>query len=313
MKQVHALIENRSVAAYLGMAVGDALGSTLEFMTPSEIKEKYGIFSEIIGGGWLKLKPGQVTDDTTMSLALGDSILQKKGIYPHAIAQAFSDWLTEKPVDVGNTVRKGIIHYRYSGIPIVPESDSDAGNGACMRTLPIALSTLFQNETRIRLHSRDQTHITHNNGISDAATECIIFLIQDALLGADKFELRDKWITPLINKYPIFEYKREQKDNPSGYIVDTIQAVFQAFLNNNSFESSLIDVVNRGGDSDTTGAILGMLAGSYYGLADIPKKWLDRLDSNIAQTCELQARALLTLAISNDEAIRKPDYLVANG
>lgn len=68
-------IADRAVAAYLGLAIGDALGATVEFMTPAEIRHQYGTHREMRGGGWLRLKPGQVTDDTTMSLALGRAIL----------------------------------------------------------------------------------------------------------------------------------------------------------------------------------------------------------------------------------------------
>jgi ADP-ribosyl-[dinitrogen reductase] hydrolase len=82
---------------------------------------------------------------------------------------------------------------------------------------------------------------------------------------------------------------------PTGYIVETLQAVFQAFFTTDSFEECLIDVVNRGGDSDTTGAIAGMIAGSYYGIDAIPKRWLAQLDSAVAQACESQAKALLAL------------------
>ncbi|MES9842986.1 MAG: ADP-ribosylglycohydrolase family protein, partial [Candidatus Thiodiazotropha endolucinida] len=69
-------MEQRAFGAYLGLAVGDALGATTEFLTPREIREKHGVHDRICGGGWLRLKPGQVTDDTEMSLALGQSIIE---------------------------------------------------------------------------------------------------------------------------------------------------------------------------------------------------------------------------------------------
>ena len=103
-----AFMQPRAVAAYLGLAIGDALGATVEFMTPREIRALFGTHDEICGGGWLRLKPGQVTDDTTMSLALGQSILSAGGIDALNVAQAFDAWMRAKPVDIGNTVRRGI-------------------------------------------------------------------------------------------------------------------------------------------------------------------------------------------------------------
>jgi ADP-ribosylglycohydrolase len=74
------VVENRALAAYLGFAIGDALGATVEFMTKREVAAQYGVHREIVGGGWLKLAPGQVTDDTEMALALGRSIIRTGGL-----------------------------------------------------------------------------------------------------------------------------------------------------------------------------------------------------------------------------------------
>ena len=96
------------------------------------------------------------------------------------------------------------------------------------------------------------------------------------------------------SKKYIFTKKREE--NPSGFLPDTLRAVFQAFSRTDGFEAALIEVVNRGGDADTTGAILGMIAGALYGKAAIPKRWLNALDQDIHQACERQALQLLEFA-----------------
>ena len=105
----------RAQAAYLGLALGDALGGTVEFMTPREILEAHGEHRDIKGGGWLRLRKGQVTDDTEMSLALGEAILSAGRIDGESVAASFSAWMRTKPVDIGNTVRRGIVHYRRTG------------------------------------------------------------------------------------------------------------------------------------------------------------------------------------------------------
>lgn len=307
------LYRDKAIGAYLGLAIGDALGATVEFMTASEIKLQYGKHQDITGGGWLNLKPGQITDDTSMSLALGQCILENQGVNAYAIAHTFSDWLRSNPIDVGNTVRRGIVHFRYGGNPVVPENEFDAGNGACMRTLPIAISTLFLTEDQIRNYSKHHTHTTHNHVLSDAATECVLLMIQDALLGSKKSTLKSKWVEPMLEENPVLAFENTRKENPSGYIVETLQAVFQAFFENSNFEDSLIDVVNRGGDADTTGAILGMLTGAYYGVAAIPNHWLSSLDSNIRLACEQQASDLLNFALTSNQAAIGPNDIAVNG
>jgi ADP-ribosyl-[dinitrogen reductase] hydrolase len=292
-------LEQRAIAAYLGLAIGDALGATVEFMTPREIKVEYGVHRDISGGGWLKLKPGQVTDDTTMSLALGEAILARQAIDPHAIGAAFDMWMRAKPVDIGNTVRRGILNFRSTGAISVEPNEHDAGNGACMRVLPLALATFGQSSEQIATAVKLQAHLTHNNPLSDAGTLCVVQMIQMALAGATRLDLLFGPVRALIQQYPQFVFRQRNADNPSGYIVHTLRAVFQAFIDTDSFEACLIDVVNRGGDADTTGAIAGMIAGAYYGLETIPGRWLKSLDMETARHCRQQATALLTLSARN--------------
>ncbi|MDD5058862.1 MAG: ADP-ribosyl-[dinitrogen reductase] hydrolase [Sideroxydans sp.] len=289
---------DRAIAAYLGLAIGDALGSTVEFMLPREIKAKYGTHDKLIGGGWLHLKPGQVTDDTTMSLALGNAILAQGKVDALAAAHAFDDWMRAKPVDIGNTVRRNLLQFRKTGNPEAPYSEHDAGNGAAMRVLPVALATLAKTATEVCAANRAQAHVTHHSALSDAACECLIFMVQDALRGADKNHLLHTHAHPLAAKFPEFKFRAvRQSQNPSGYVADTLQAVFQSFFDTDDFRGCLIDVVNRGGDADTTGAIAGMLAGALYGLDEIPEAWLKKLDANIALACTAQARGLVQLVL----------------
>ncbi len=287
---------DRAIAAYLGLAIGDALGSTVEFMTPREIAAQHGVHDTLCGGGWLHLKPGHVTDDTTMSLALGESILGGGRVEALAAAQAFDVWMHAKPVDIGNTVRRNLLQFRKTGNPEAPYSDHDAGNGAAMRVLPVALATLDQPEESVRAASRAQAHVTHHCALSDAACECLIFMVQDALRGADKNHLLHTYVHPLVAQYPEFRFRAvRQSQNPSGYVVDTLQAVFQSFFDTDDMYDCLVDVVNRGGDADTTGAIAGMLAGALYGRGGIPDAWLGTLDADTRRACETQAWALLAL------------------
>jgi len=296
----------KGIAAYLGLAIGDALGATVEFLTPNEIRHQHGVHRDITGGGWLRLKAGRVTDDTTMSLALGESILEHGGVDAGHAAAAFDAWMRAKPVDIGNTVRRNLIQFRKTGNPEAPASEHDAGNGAAMRILPVALACYGRPPETAIFASRAQAHVTHHNELSDAACETLLFMVHDLLASRDAGEVQRERADELVRRHPVFAYGKKRVDNPSGYIVDTVQAVFQAFFSTASFEECLLDVVNRGGDADTTGAIAGMLAGARYGREAIPARWLKALDPQVASQCSNQGRALLTQASSGAASDRIP-------
>ncbi len=288
-------LQSHAVGAYLGLAVGDALGATVEFMTPREIQERHRIHRDMIGGGWLRLRRGQVTDDTEMSLSLGNAILCAGRVEAQSIAAAFSDWMRGKPVDIGHTVRRGISQYRHTGATEMPENDYDAGNGACMRSLPIALCTLGADAETVAQANRIQAHITHHNPVGDAGTLTVIRMVQSALLGGSVGDLKTL-AESLVDAQPQYRYDRRRMENPGGYLVDTLKAVFQALFSTDSFEGALVDVVNRGGDADTTGAILGMIVGALYGPEVIPQRWLKTLEPGISAACRAQAQGLLRLS-----------------
>ena len=286
-------VHRRALGAYLGLAVGDALGATVEFMTPREIQTQYGMHRSIIGGGWLKLRPGQVTDDTEMSLALGQAILDCGGWDTRAAADAFVRWLKSKPVDCGGTCRRGIRRYMLHGSLEGPPNEGDGGNGACMRNLPITLATLGDDETFERA-TLAQCRITHHHGLSDAATLALGRMTRKLLTGGGIKACREE-ANALIAAHRVFRFDPYPK-RASAYIVDTVQTVLYFFFRTDSYESCVTEVVNRGDDADTTGALAGMLAGAAYGVGDIPARWLKKLDAEVARQIEVQTEGLLALA-----------------
>jgi ADP-ribosyl-[dinitrogen reductase] hydrolase len=286
-------IHSRALGAYLGLAVGDALGATVEFMTPREIHDRYGIHRKIIGGGWLKLEPGQITDDTGMSLALGAAIISSQGFNTKTAADAFVDWLKSKPVDCGATCRRGIRRYMLNGSLEAPPNEGDAGNGACMRNLPLALATLGDDK-KFAGETLEQCHITHHHPLSDAASLALGRMTQQLLMGGGIKACRFIANT-LISNYPAFRFDPYPK-RASAYIVDTVQTVLYYFFRTDGFESCVTQVVNQGDDADTTGALAGMLAGAAYGAQDIPAYWLKKLDPEVRLAIEAQTEELLKLA-----------------
>jgi ADP-ribosyl-[dinitrogen reductase] hydrolase len=298
-----ARLFDHALGAYLGLALGDALGATVEFMTAREIAQRHGVHRELTGGGWLHLKPGQVTDDTTMSLALGDALV----LGHHAgrpfdaglIAQAFEAWLRSKPVDCGNTCRRGIVRYMADGSTEGAESDGDGGNGALMRNLPVVLATLGAPKLMVQASIR-QAHITHHHPLSDAATLAFGDMLQVLITHPEPelvMPLCGHIADALVAQHPAFRF------NPypglaSAYVVDTVQTVLHHFFHGHDAESTMVATVNQGGDADTTGALVGMLVGARWGASALPARWLRKLDPAIKLAITDQTSSLLALSLS---------------
>ena len=286
-------LADRALGAYLGLAVGDALGATVEFMTASEIRYKYVSHASMVGGGWLNLRPGQVTDDTEMSLALGHSILRRKGFDLKDVADSYVTWLRGRPVDVGNTCRRGIRRYMTLGTLEAPPSDGDGGNGACMRNLPVALATLGD-DAAFERWTLAQCHLTHNHPYSDAATLTLGRMVREMLTGTGAEGARLE-ADLLAERHKPFRFANYRGPS-SAYIVDTACTVLHHYFTTGTYRDCLVAVVNQGGDADTTGALAGMLAGATYGVDAIPREWLFRLDAGVASAIRQQTEGLLALS-----------------
>ena len=284
---------DRALGAYLGFAVGDALGATVEFMTANEIEAKHGKHCRIIGGGWLKLEPGQVTDDTEMTQCVGRAIVDRGGWDVRAVCDAFAEWLRKVPVDVGNTCRRGIRRYILDGSVSTPPNEGDAGNGACMRNLPVALATL-NDPIAFRDWTLEQCHITHNHPLSDDGTLALGRMVQRLVKGGGVIDCRQE-AQALARIHPQFRFER-YNGHCSAYIVDTIRTVLHFYFLTDSVRSCVIETVNVGGDADTAGAFAGMLSGATYGVKSIPVAWLRTLDRVVVKEIHRQVTALLRIA-----------------
>jgi ADP-ribosyl-[dinitrogen reductase] hydrolase len=289
---------DRALGAYLGLAVGDALGATVEFMTKGEIQEKYGLHKKMIGGGWLHLAPGQITDDTEMCLCLGRALRNKKGFDIVEVCEQFAAWLKTGPVDVGNTCRRGIRRYITHGTVDGGFCDGDGGNGAAMRNLPVAIATVGRPDL-LEEWTIAQSHVTHNHPLSDDAGLALGRMVHGLLKGLGMKEAREE-ARKLVEKHKIFKFET-YRGLSSAYVVDTMQTVLHFYFVTDSFKSCLIEVVNQGGDADTTGALAGMLAGATYGVNEIPSAWLGKLDKAIVEEIKAQVAALLDIAAANEQ------------
>ena len=286
-------VRDRARGAFLGLALGDALGATVEFMLPGEIRAIHGVHSEIVGGGWLKLRPGAVTDDTQMSIWLGRAIANGGRWDLRRAAVHLAAWLRTGPADVGHTVRRGLRRFVLEGTLEGPPSPGDAGNGAAMRMLPVALATLADHEAMSRA-AIEQGRLTHHHPLSDAACVHVGELVHLACLGLGMPRLR-RASDAFVADHPEFTFS-PYAGLSGGYVVETLATVLHFLHGARSFEETLVGVVNHGGDADTTGAIAGAIAGAYHGVNNLPRRWLRRLDPEVREEAEWLGDQLVALS-----------------
>lgn len=290
-------MENKIKDGIIGFAIGDALGVPGEFITREELK-KNPIIS-MTEGGVHKQPIGSFSDDTSMTLATIDSIIENKKIVPEDIAQKFVNWFrkaeytaTNKTFDIGDTTRQAIAKYELNidiAIKCGGVGEYDNGNGSLMRMLPIAYYiyyTQVKNENNIYQIVRDISSITHAHEISILGCYIYIKYCMFILSGMDKMEAYNKIKEQDYNMFSpdsLSKYDRilnsdisllsENKVFSNGYVVHTLEAVFWLFLNSKDYNKTILKAVNLGEDSDTVAAITGSLLGIYYGLDSIRDEW----------------------------------------
>lgn len=280
--------QNRCRGALVGFLVAESLGSTTEFMAQQEVKEQYGVHQEITGGGLFDWPKGSITDDGDMTLCVARSLVACGGYNLQDIASRFVDWYNSDPVDMGSTVRAGINRYIRTKELQRPYAEDQAGNGGFMRELPLILYFAERRDAMLQAVV-EQARLTHNHPESDSGCRCYADLVAAALQGADNSAL---W--QLAKQYPLFPPEM-YNNKAGGYIVETMRTVLHWFFSTISFEDAVIGTVNMGQDADTCGAIVGGLAGAYYGYEEIPQRWIEALDQEVLTEALQLADALLEM------------------
>lgn len=260
-----------------GLAVGDALGGTTEFMSEREIKERYGRINEIIGGGCWNLKPGETTDDTEMTICVLKGIIASPQNPIKEIGKEFLRWWKTDPKDIGITVQTAFNFYQGDWFQAAEKAHDEldgksAGNGTLMRCLPVALA--YSDLQKINEVSALQSQMTHYDDLASEA--CIIYnRIASRLLNGEALEQAIQAET----KHTRYASSgvREPDCPPDGYVVHTMEWVLYWLLSSNSFEEVVIGAANMGNDSDTISAIAGGLKGIEIGFRKIPSRFTDKL------------------------------------
>ncbi len=283
--------QERFKGAFIGLAIGDALGGPTEFMSREELRAKHGKVTDMIGGGWLHLKPGEYTDDTQMAERMANAIVDKKGFDLEAIGAQFVEWLDTDPKDVGGLTRQalelkrmGVPAEQAGQIPWVMSGYENAGNGSVMRAAPVGLLTAFQSTADIDATARASSAVTHADPRCTYGTAAIN-LATSMIVKGEK-DVLDKVAAYLADKSPVLsEAILATKDmtaeelRTSGYSVHTVQAAFWALHHATNYVDGIVTVSNLGEDTDTAGATAGILLGAKFGLEGIPKSWRDQLQN----------------------------------
>ena len=285
---------DRYRGALLGLAAGDALGTTLEFRAPGTFEP----IDDMNGGGPFNLRPGEWTDDTSMALCLAESLIECCEFDPVDQLARYVRWKREgyhssngRCFDVGGTVRAALARFERHSEPWCGRTDEmSAGNGSIMRLAPVPLFFASTPEIAVA-RSADSSRTTH--GAREAIDSCRYFagLIVGALQGTPKGELLGPLFTPvpgLWDREPLapkvkavaagsFLEREPPRIRGSGYVVESLEAALWAFAKSRSFEHGALLAVNLGHDADTTGAVYGQIAGAYYGIEGIPERWRSKL------------------------------------
>lgn len=271
----------------LGLAVGDALGTTLEFKAPGS----FAPIDDMVGGGPFELQPGQWTDDTSMALCLAHSLLYRQGFDAADQMNRYCNWYrhgylssTGTCFDIGNTVRAALERYLQGG-PAFSGSDDPraAGNGALMRLAPVAMFYAHRPD-ELAERAADSSRTTHAAAEALDASRLFAFQLRAALLGEDRAQVlqptgASPMQTPALRALAIRAHAAvpATQIRGTGYVVDALSAALWCFATTECFADAVLRAANLGDDADTTAAICGQLAGAFYGVEGIPAAWRARV------------------------------------
>ena len=307
----------------LGLAAGDALGTTLEFRPPGS----FAPIDDMVGGGPFGLAPGQWTDDMSMAFCLAESLVERKGFDLRDQIERYVRWYrtgyrssTGHCFDIGNTVRDALVRFERTGEPCSGCSDPhSAGNGSIMRLAPVPLF-YSQHPRQAIAKSGESSLTTHGTKTAIDACHYLGALLVGAVNGVQKDTLLSDRYCPVpghwdanplaaeIDEIAAGSFKRRQPPEVkgTGYVVKSLEAALWAFYRSDSFREGCLLAVNLGNDADTTGAVYGQLAGAYYGEQGIPEAWRAKL--TYRELIESLAEQLFILATSKSRLQKAPGH-----
>lgn len=301
-----ALRQDRSKGCLVGLAVGDAIGTTLEFRPPGTFKP----ITDMVGGGHFCLKKGYWTDDTSMALCLGHSLVESQGFDANDQMQRYCDWLDNGYMssigtcfDVGVSVSSALRRFQKSGEPFSgSKARWSSGNGSIMRLAPIPIFYQYQPPQAMHFGG-ESSRTTHASPLCIDACRYLSLLLVNLLQGVDKSAVLSLDYQPQTDELALimagdFAHKSYESLTGSGYVIESLESALWCFLNTDSLEACVLAAANLGNDADTTAAIAGQLAGAYYGHQGIRQDWLLALHQH--DEIAALADSLHALALQNN-------------
>ena len=304
MEQEDAMLD-RYMGCLYGLACGDAVGTSVEFSPRGSFAE----LTDMVGGGPFHLTAGWWTDDTSMALCLAESLCARRGFDARDQMGRYVNWWkwgylssTGTCFDIGMTVCAALQRFIDSNEPMSGSaSPATAGNGSLMRLAPVPM--LYRANRKAVAHfCQESSRTTH--AAPEALECCALFglLICNALTGSDKESVFEIASAPFVEPKVIALAERMYRDKPreqikgSGYCVESLEAALWCFESTSSFEAAVLRAANLGDDADTTAAIVGQLAGAFYGLSRIPASWRQKL--YLSDDIKALATSLYQLSLS---------------
>lgn len=276
-------VTDKLLGSFIGLAVGDAVGTTVEFKD----RDTFTPLTDMVGGGPFRLPVGYWTDDTSMALCLAESLVLNPKLSKVDLLERFNQWMTEGYnsstgicFDIGNTTRVAIYNFAQNGLTVNNEQFFMAGNGSIMRLVPAIICHYDNLEESIRV-SREQSLTTHAAPNCVDSCELMANIIHNAFYAETKddvlnVEIKDNWAIEVQEILRTLDAPRDHISS-SGFVIHTLRAACWCFVNTDNFKDAILLAANLGDDADTVAAVTGQIAGAYYGLSGIPKDWQDKL------------------------------------
>jgi len=271
----------------LGLAAGDAVGTTVEFKP----RGTFTPLTDMLGGGPFGLRPGEWTDDTSMALCLATSLAEMGEFDVRDQMERYCRWLDNgylssngRCFDIGSTVRQALNRYKHTGDPYSGSTDRmSAGNGSLMRLAPVVLF-FYPDNKQAQHYAIESSRTTHGTQECLDACSCFAELLYRALAGMDRLNLLqtpflEEISSPAVRAIAKGDYLSKSRNaiRGTGYVVNSLEAALWCFGQTDSFRAAILMAANLGDDADTTAAICGQIAGAYYGEAGIPTEWLEQM------------------------------------
>jgi ADP-ribosyl-[dinitrogen reductase] hydrolase len=278
-------IEDRAIGALLGLAIGDAIGTTLEFRA----RDTYEALTDMVGGGPFNLKVGEWTDDTAMALALSESLEAREDFDEQDLLGRFINWwqwgiysCTGECFDIGITTQQALVRWQSTKDPHCGSTDPmSAGNGSLMRLAPVAIR-FWNDRARLRDVAERQSKTTH--GAPEAIDACIAFaeVLADAIEGRSRSEVLRARSEPYVGAIGTimrgqWRKKARSEIRSTGYVAHSLEAALWCVDRTKAYRDAVLMAANLGEDADTTAAITGQLAGALCGASGIPENWVGRV------------------------------------